>query len=324
MQVTLRDFVAHDDALVRAVAATPGIARTEPAIVGGATLVNQGTEIDVVLELLDAASGIWQPAISSGQLGPGSDGVVITAKAADDLGVAVGDTIVVRHPRRIAARQLRQVETQVTVAGIDPNPIRVYAYMDQGRAEVFGLEGATNLLNVNPAPGVNIDVLKRTILENEGVASVERVAAASEALNDALTAYTDILRVVEAVALALALLIAFNSASIAADERAREYATMFAYGVPLRTVLRNAMVEGGAAGVLATAVGVGAGLLVVQYIVTVTTPRVLPDLGATVSVTAGTITLAAALGIVATAIAPVLTARKLSGMDVPSTLRVVE
>jgi putative ABC transport system permease protein len=78
------------------------------------------------------------------------------------------------------------------------------------------------------------------------------------------------------------------------------------------------------AGVLATAVGVGAGLLVIHYIVKVTTPRVLPELGATVAVSAGTIVLAAALGIIATAVAPVLTARKLSRMDVPSTLRVVE
>jgi putative ABC transport system permease protein len=280
--------------------------------------------VDVVLELLDAASRIWRPTLSAGALVPGDTGVVITAKAADDLGVTVGDTIVLRHPRRVALRQLQQVDTPFRVAGIDPNPIRVYAYMDQSRASAFGLAGATNLVNVEPAPGADIDALKRSILGTERVASVERVAAASEALSDSLTGYTDILRVVEAVALALALLIAFNSASIAADERAREYATMFAYGVPLRTVLRNAMAEGGVAGVLATAVGVGAGLLVIHYIVKVTTPRVLPELGATVAVSAGTIVLAAALGIIATAVAPVLTARKLSRMDVPSTLRVVE
>jgi putative ABC transport system permease protein len=286
--------------------------------------VNDGTEIDVVLELLDAGSAIWRPSLAAGALGRGSGGVVITTKAADDLRVGVGDTIVLRHPRRVALRQLQLVATPVTVAGIDPNPIRVYAYMDQSRAGLLGLEGATNVLNVAPVPGADLDTVKRSLLDNEGVASAERVAAASEALSDALSAYTDILRVVEAVALALALLIAFNSASIAADERAREYATMFAYGVPLRTVLRNAMAEGGAAGILATLVGVGAGLLVIRYIVRVTTPRVLPDLGAAVSVSAETILLAAVLGIAATAIAPLLTARKLSRMDVPSTLRVVE
>lgn len=62
----------------------------------------------------------------------------------------------------------------------------------------------------------------------------------------------------------------------------------------------------------------------IRYIVTVTTPQVLPDLGTTVSVSAGTIGIAAALGIVATAVAPVLTTRRLARMNVPSTLRVVE
>ncbi len=106
--------------------------------------------------------------------------------------------------------------------------------------------------------------------------------------------------------------------------RRREYATMFAYGVPLRTVVRNAMIEGGAAGVLATLAGVGAGIVVIGYIVNVTTPRVAPDLGAAIAVRPGTLAVAAVLGVVATALAPLLTARRLARMDIPSTLRVVE
>jgi putative ABC transport system permease protein len=324
MQVTLRDFLARDDPVVRRIGATRGVATAEPAILTGATLVTDKDRIDVVLETFDAGSEIWRPSLSAGSFPAGRDGIVITSKAADDLGVDVGESILLRHPRRISARQLQQVDTPIRVVGITPNPVRVYAYMDESRATLLGLSGATNLLNVAPVVGTDINELKRSILENDGVASAERVAASSEALSDALTSYTDILRVVEVVALALALLIAFNSASIAADERAREYATMFAYGVPIRTVLRNAMVEGGAAGILATLVGVGVGVLLIRYIVTVTTPRVLPDLGATVSVSAGTIALAAVLGVIATAIAPLLTARKLIRMDVPSTLRVVE
>jgi len=86
----------------------------------------------------------------------------------------------------------------------------------------------------------------------------------------------------------------------------------------------NAVIAGGAAGIPATAVGVGSGLLLVKYIVTVTTPRVAPDLGATSSVSRGAIAPAALLGVVATFLALLVTARKLSRTDVPSTLRVVE
>jgi putative ABC transport system permease protein len=231
---------------------------------------------------------------------------------------------VLRHPRRVGENQLRMVDSPVRVAGLDSNPIRVYAYLDASQAALLNLAGATNLINVEPTTGTNLDALKRTLLQHADVASAQRVAAASEAITAAVSDYTRVLRVVEFVALALALLIAFNSASIAADERAREHATMFAFGIPLRTVLRNAMAEGGVVGLLATAVGVALGLLLVKYIVTVTARRVAPDLGATVSVSVSTILLAAVLGVVATAVAPVLTARKISRMDVPSTLRVVE
>ena len=51
--------------------------------------------------------------------------------------------------------------------------------------------------------------------------------------------------------LGLALLIAFNTANINADERARDHATMFAYGVPVRRVLGILAMEGFVLGLLA-------------------------------------------------------------------------
>ncbi len=324
MQLTLNDFVRRDNPVIGAIATTPGVNRSEAAIATAATLSTPGVEIDVSLEVLDADSGIWRPTISKGRFTSGSGGIVITEKAAQDLDVQVGEQIVLRHPKRVADNQLRLVETPVTIVGLHPNPIRIYAYMDHGSAALFGLAGATNLINLVPATGSDIDVLKKRLLDHSDVASVERVAATSDALSTALSDYTNILRIVEVVALALALLIAFNSASIAADERSREYATMFAYGVPLRTVLRNSMSEGAIAGLLATLVGVATGLLLIRYIVNVITPRVAPDLGAVVSPSAATIALAVVLGVGATSVAPLLTIRKLSRMDVPATLRVVE
>ena len=46
------------------------------------------------------------------------------------------------------------------------------------------------------------------------------------------------IRVTVGFAVALALLIAFNSTSISADERARENATMLAFGVPMHGAVR--------------------------------------------------------------------------------------
>ena len=53
----------------------------------------------------------------------------------------------------------------------------------------------------------------------------------------------------------MALLIAFNASAINADERAREHATMFAYGVTVGRVVRGGVVEAMLIGALGTPPG---------------------------------------------------------------------
>jgi putative ABC transport system permease protein len=53
-------------------------------------------------------------------------------------------------------------------------------------------------------------------------------------------------------------------------------------------------------------------------------PDTLPEIGLTVDLSRNSIVQAAALGIIALAVAPLFTSRRLRHMDVPGTLRVVE
>jgi putative ABC transport system permease protein len=53
-------------------------------------------------------------------------------------------------------------------------------------------------------------------------------------------------------------------------------------------------------------------------------PETLPELGAVIEVREGTWLAAAVVGILAVALAPLLTRRRIARLDVPSTLRVVE
>ena len=101
---------------------------------------------------------------------------------------------------------------------------------------------------------------------------------------------------VVAIAVFLVLLIAFNSSAINADERAREHATMFAYGVPLRSVLRLAVVESLIMGLLATAIGSALGLVILGWVVNVNLKEVLPELGTITSLSFGSVLLAAVAG----------------------------
>ena len=50
----------------------------------------------------------------------------------------------------------------------------------------------------------------------------------------------------------------------------------------------------------------------------------MPDVGLDIVVTASTVLTAVALGVIAVAVAPLLTIRRLRRMDIPGTLRVVE
>ena len=51
------------------------------------------------------------------------------------------------------------------------------------------------------------------------------------------------------------MLIAFNTANLNAEERARDHATMFAYGVPVRRAVANLSMEGLLLGLLAIVAG---------------------------------------------------------------------
>jgi putative ABC transport system permease protein len=166
--------------------------------------------------------------------------------------------------------------------------------------------------------------VQRALFSEPGVASVEPVATLGNQFRDQIGAVTGILRLLEIFALALALLIAVNSASITLEERAREQATMFAFGLRRRTVLRILTTESLLTGLLGTLIGIGAGALAVGWLVHTLTTSTLPDLGVTTVITPRSLLTTLVLGVIVVGVAPLLTARRLQGMDIPATLSVQE
>lgn len=135
---------------------------------------------------------------------------------------------------------------------------------------------------------------------------------------------TGILRIIEMASLALALLIAFNSAGMAMEERVREQATMFAFGLPVRTVMRLLMTESLLIGVLGTAVGIGGGCLAGSWIIHRFTTSTVPELAIDAVLTGRTLGLTIVLGVLVVAAAPLLALRRLTRLDIASRLRVLE
>ncbi len=229
-----------------------------------------------------------------------------------------------RHPRRTGATTVDTVESPVRVAGLHPSPIRARAYLDLADADLLGLAGIVNLVDVEPAAGASQDDVTRAVFGQPGVAAVVPVAALLRLYRDLMEEFLGILLLAEVLALLLAFLVAFNSASLATDERAREHATMAAFGVPLRRLLGIEVAESVILGLVGTTIGLVAGIALVAWIVDAKMSEMLPDLAIPLAVAPGTLLAALAIGVVVVGLAPLLMARRLRRMDLPGTLRLVE
>ena len=323
LTVDLNGFAIRGSTQLRAVTGAPGVALAEPGLQVGGTLRSGHRHLDTLIALVDYRSPMWRPGTLSGRLVAGQPGIVIADKAAHDLHVKVGDTIVVRHPLR-QGLGYKLVDTRLRIQAIHNIPYRFIAFMDIRTAGIMKLDGVYNTVAVAPKAGTSLTNLQREMFALPSVGSVQPVLSFAETIRDMVNQVLDILRVVEGAVLLLALLIAFNSSAISVDERAREHATMFAFGVPLGTVLTNTVLESLIVGSLGTALGIGAGYGIVQYITQILLPGTLPDVSIHAAISLATIATAAALGVVAVATAPLFTVRRMRKMNIPATLRVVE
>lgn len=321
---TLDGFVVEGGPELGAVAQAESVGAVEPVLRVGATLSTDGHDaVEVLLEAIDLDSDVWAPTLSEGALGQDRSGLVIAGKAADDLGVTVGGTVSVEHPAR-TADGVTVVQTEMRVAAIHPGPFRFTAYIDRSQLPVFGAPGAANAAYLLPAEGATADEVERELFELPGIASVQPVAVATQIVENSLEDFTGIFQILEAFILLLALLIAYNATSINADERARERATLFAFGMRPRRVLTLETAEGLLIGLLGAGIGVVGGLLLNRWIINSTLETTMPDMQLDVVVSAGTVLTAVALSVFAVGVAPLLSARRLRRMDIPGTLRVVE
>ncbi|MFN8196527.1 MAG: ABC transporter permease [Nocardioidaceae bacterium] len=316
--VTLDTFQQTGSPLVHQVAGAADVEAASAQLSVPVTLDPERARIEVVLRVIDLENPIWSPTLVD-DTGPAT-GLVISRKAADDLAVDPGDVVTVRHPR-LGPDGVRIEATRVPVRAVHPDPWRTFAYLDTAAADGLGLAGVVNQVVVLPAgdPGD----LRRELFAVPGVTAIESAANTAEALDSALDQFTGILRVIEVATLLLAMLIAFNTASISADERAREHATMFAFGLPQRAVLGIAVAESAVVGLVGTLAGLAGGFAGLSYIVS-GFDQVTPELLVEPTLSASTIAVTLALGVGVVALAPLLGARRERHLDIPAALRVVE
>lgn len=320
VEATLASPEAAGGPVQRRVAALPGVKAIDAELVVPARVATGRDSIEIALTAIRREATVWRPTLTEGSL---LGGVVLARKAADDLGVGVGDEVVLTHPSWTGSG-FELARTTVPVSGIHANPVRSFAYVDAAAAARLGGIDLTNELLVLPAPGVSAAELQRALFGQPGIGAVRPARASVEAVHDALESTTSIFGLIAAITLLMAILVAFTSTSVSIDEHRREYATMFAFGLPPRAGMRVAMSESFVTGVLGTLLGLGLGLAVATWMVTSLLADTAPDLGVLVEISALSLALVFLVGVVSVTLAPLFVYRRLRGMDVPSALRVME
>ena len=99
---------------------------------------------------------------------------------------------------------------------------------------------------------------------------------------------------------------------------------MRAFGMPVRSIVGSVVKESVLIGIVATLLGVGAGALFLGWMLRSLATTTLPDIGVDAYLSPTTLVIAAAIGIVAVAAAPLFLLQRIRRMDIPDTLRVME
>lgn len=321
--VAFDGFYSLSDALISGIAADERVAQAVPAVVLPGQLRGDQT-FEVMVQMMDLENDLWTPTLVQGGIESDSPGVLINEKAARDLGVDVGDSLVLNHPYRESEHAWRMAQTPVQVVGIHRDILRVAVYMDLKYAPIMNLDELVNSVHVGPAAGVDVKELRRTLSQTEGVATVRQVSATMVAIEGFLDQYIGVFLVLQLIVLVIAFLIAFNTTRTNIEERRRELATMFAFGTRVRTVIRMAVVENLITGLLGTALGLGLGWLLLNTSLKGFFESDAPEMGAIFTLSASTWGWAVLIGVVVVAVTPGLLTRRLLKMDIPSTLRVIE
>jgi putative ABC transport system permease protein len=311
-------------ATLQAISDSRVIGAEQPSLRLPSTFSAHGRRLDAFLEIVARNRPLWYPTLRAGRLPDEPPGLVIAQRAAEDLRVRIGDRLTVRYPAPTGHRSYRLASATIPITGISTSPLRFVAYSNAPAAATMGLSGLVNRVSVVPASGYTATDVKRALLALPAVTAVQGAAAMTDAVDQTMSQFTDVLIITVAIAMIMALLIAYNAAAINAEERTRETATMFAYGIRPGGVIGGNVFEALLIGTLATIVGLAAGYAILRWIIDVSMRSTMPDLGTLISISAVTYGLAALAGIVSVSVAPLLTLRRLKRTDVPSALRVVE
>lgn len=151
-------------------------------------------------------------------------GAVITEKMANNLGVSVGDSIIVTDDHK---------EYTMTVTGITENYIYSYVYISPDfYKEIYGKDIRFNMIMAKMSEnGYDFEEkLGEQCLDNGGIAAVSFISGSIDSFNDTVKSLDTVTLVLILCAGLLAIVVLYNLTNINIAERVREIATIKVLG----------------------------------------------------------------------------------------------
>jgi putative ABC transport system permease protein len=259
-----------DTALLDEVAAVDGVAEVAPDVFGIAQVVDRDGE-----PIGNPGNG--PPTLATGwpegELNPwtlvaggppsGDRDVVLDAGVADDADVTVGDPVTVL---------VKGAPVEATVAGIarvgasdSPGGATFAMFDDDVALELVGEPGKLDSISVAGEEGLSqqelVDRIARIVPDGVEVVTGATVTEENQdALREGLSFFNTFMLIFAIIALLVGGFIIFNTFFITVAQRTREHALLRAIGATRRQVLSAVLVEALGVGVLASLLGVAAGI----------------------------------------------------------------
>lgn len=256
--------------LISMVEAVPGVARVTGEITGYAQMVNAETGAPIETTGAPTIGVAWNDGTASVQIRDGRapasrEETAIDLATAEEYDIAIGDPIdvlFVSGPRRFTVVGTIGFEGSRSLAGT------TIAAFDVSTAQrVLDRKGEFDTLSVMGDGSIGPDALRQRVEaalpdSYEAVTGAAAAAQSAEQLQEAFGFFGTALLVFAAVALFVGAFIIFNTFSIVVAQRSRELALLRALGASRGQVRTSVLVEAFVLGVIASALGVGAGVLI--------------------------------------------------------------
>lgn len=302
---------------------------TECAIQTPSKLYSEENDIEILLRFQDLNSEIWHPDIieqfedfSSAE--SKLPGILLSQKAIKDLKVNVGSNITVEHLFKKNFYSFFALNTTFKVIGTYSSNIRFWAYVNISESHIMNCSGFTNLIIANPKTGVTIDVIQADLFHLIGFNSIQSVSIIIDTYKELIELFISIFVILQYVVLVMALLITYNTTSIGIEERTRDIATMAAFGTPIWKITRMLIIENSIIGFLGTLIGIFPFGYILYELFSLRIEEALPEVFIPPFITETSYFIIILIGFVAVSLVPLITIKKITKMDLPTSLRVVE